>query len=207
MPTSGSVSYTTCSGNFYDDGGPNGDYMISQHSVVTLYPATPGAKLSVNFNSFHTTANADFLYVYNGNDTSAPRIATLTGPSGFGTIRSSATDGSLTFKFISDNIDTYADEAGWAATISCSSAAPDTVTMLASGSFTTCGGYFYDGGGPNGDYMISQHSVVTLYPATPGAKLSVNFNSFHTTANADFLYVYNGNDTSAPRIATLTGPS
>jgi RHS repeat-associated protein len=114
-----SGSFTTCGGYFYDGGGPNGDYMISQHSVVTLYPATPGAKLSVNFNSFHTTANADFLYVYNGNDTSAPRIATLTGPSGFGIIRSSATDGSLTFKFISDNIDTYADEAGWAATISC----------------------------------------------------------------------------------------
>ena len=72
--------------------------------------------------------------------------------------------------------------------------------MIGSGSFTTCGGNFYDGGGPSGNYMIGQNSVVTLYPSTPGSKLSVDFSSFHTTENVDFLYVYNGNDTSAPKL-------
>ena len=205
MLASGSV--TTCGGYFYDGGGPSGDYMVGQHSVVTIYPSTPGSKLSVNFSSFNSSENQDFLYVYNGHDTTAAQIGKLTGPAGYGTITSSAADGSLTFKFTSDNSHLYGTESGWAATLSCSSAPPDTVTMLASGSVTTCGGYFYDGGGPSGDYMVGQHSVVTIYPSTPGSKLSVNFSSFNSSENQDFLYVYNGHDTTAAQIGKLTGPA
>ena len=157
-----SGSFTTCGGNFYDGGGSgsNHDYMPGQKTVVTLYPSTSGAKLSVTFSSFHSSENLDFLYVYNGHDTLASnKIGTLTGQSGYGTITSTAADGSLTFKFTSDNIHyCCGEEAGWAATISCSSTPPTDITMIASGTFTTCGGNFYDGGGPgsNHDYMPGQ---------------------------------------------------
>ena len=108
---------TTCLGSFYDSGGPSTDYPINQNSVLTLYPSTPGAKLSVNFTSFHTAENKDFLYVYNGHDTLAPRIGNLTGQSGYGRITSSAADGSLTFKFTSDNVNYgFGEEAGWIVT-------------------------------------------------------------------------------------------
>ncbi len=208
MPTSGLATYTTCSGYFYDDGGTTNDYSTNVDGIVTFYPSTAGAKLSVNFTSFHTYENYDFLYVYNGSDTTAKRIALLTGQSGYGTITSTASDGSLTFKFVSDNSHNPSGlEAGWAATISCNSPPPDTVTMIASGTVTTCGGYFYDGGGPAGDYMIGQDAVLTIHPLNNTDKLSVNFTSFHTYENYDFLYVYNGSDTTAKRIALLTGQS
>ncbi|MEO6838970.1 MAG: hypothetical protein ABI185_11335, partial [Ginsengibacter sp.] len=62
---------------------------------------------------------ADTLFVYNGNDTTAPLIGKLVGGSGYGTITSSANDGSLTFKFISDGNRNISYEAGWKATIAC----------------------------------------------------------------------------------------
>jgi len=110
---SSSGTYTVCSGNFYDGGGPSKDYLNNQDVVVTIYPATPGTKISVTFNSFHTQTHYydvsdrygvyddDILYVYNGNSTDATQIGALQGQAGYGTITSSAVDGSLTFKFVS----------------------------------------------------------------------------------------------------------
>ena len=100
--------------------------------VVTFYPSTSGAKLSVNFSSFRSSENKDFLYVYNGHDTTATEIGKLTGLAGYGTITSSAADGSLTFKFTSDNIHNVgsATEYGWAATLSCSATPPNDITMI-----------------------------------------------------------------------------
>ncbi|MFZ2898968.1 MAG: PKD domain-containing protein [Saprospiraceae bacterium] len=225
-------AFTTCGGNFYDSGGPNGDYMDNQDGIVTtLYPATPGAKISVTFSSFQTqihynkfgdiySIKDDILYVYNGNSTAAPLIGALQGKSGYGTIRSTASDGSLTFKFVSFApyyTPPTGARAGWNATISCSPDPPTDITMIAGGAFTTCGGNFYDSGGPNGNYMDNQDGIVTtLYPATPGAKISVTFSSFQTqihynkfgdiySIKDDILYVFNGNSTAAPLIGTLQG--
>ncbi len=219
---------TTCGGNFYDSGGPNGDYMNNQNTTLTIYPATTGAKLSVNFKSFSsaiiyydssvfTSNNNDILYVYNGNNTSAPQIGELQGQSGYGTITSTAVDGSLTFKFVSHaNTNTSGVKAGWSATISCSSTPPNEITMLAGTAFVTCGGNFYDGGGPNGDYMNNQNTTLTLFPSQPESKVSVTFNSFSTAVsyydvttfisnNSDILYAYDGNSTSASQIGAFQG--
>jgi hypothetical protein len=223
-------TYTTCSGKFYDAGGPNGDYMNNQNATLTIYPATPGAKVSVTFDYFNTAVlyydastfsnnNSDILYVFNGNSITAPQIGALQGQSGYGTIVSTAEDGSLTFKFISHAYTNNTGlKKGWSATISCSSAPPNIITMIAGTAFTTCSGKFYDAGGPNGDYMNNQNSTLTIFPATPGAKVSVTFDSFNTTVlyydattfsnnNSDVLYVYNGNSTAAPQIGALQGQS
>jgi len=231
-----SRTYTISSENFYDGGGPASDYLNNQNVVVTLYPSTPGAKVSVTFNSFHTQTRYmefgnygkfvdDILYVYNGNSTSANQIGALQGQAGLGTITSTASDGSLTFKFVSHapyDAPPFGTRSGWSATIA-TNYAPVDISMIAGGSFTTSGGNFYDAGGPSGDYMDNQSditpsggTVVTLYPSTPGAKVSVTFNSFHTQTRYmefgnygkfvdDILYVYNGNSTSANQIGALQG--
>jgi hypothetical protein len=217
-------TFTTSGGNFYDGGGPNGDYWSNQNTTLTLYPATPGAKVSVTFDSFNTqvlysdayyNTKSDILYVYNGNSTSAPQIGAMQGV-GYGTVTSTASDGSLTFQFVSDAPrikPVSGTRTGWTATITCSSVPPNDITMIG-GTFTTSGGNFYDAGGPNGDYMSNQNTTLTLYPATPGAKLSVSFDLFNTqvlysdayyNTRNDILYVYNGNSTSAPQIGALQG--
>ena len=84
----------------------------------TMTPYNAGLKLRVTFSSFNLENTFDFLYVYNGADELSPSLTPsgLTGTTIPGTFDSTASDGSLTFKFTSDQ---YTVGSGWNATISC----------------------------------------------------------------------------------------
>ena len=103
---------------FTDTGGITGDYTDMQSWIRTMTPNNPGLKLRATFSSFDLEDNWDFLYIYNGPDVLSPDLTFggLTGNTNPGTFDSTASDGSLTFEFISDQ-NTVA--AGWNATITC----------------------------------------------------------------------------------------
>jgi hypothetical protein len=132
---------TTCSDNFYDGGGAFSVYAANQDKVLTIYPATPGSKVSVSFTSFDVEDGYDSLYIYDGSSTAATLLGSYTGTSGPGTVTSTASDGSLTFVFHSDS---YVETDGWEATVSCSSlsACSGTITAgtAASSATTVCSG-------------------------------------------------------------------
>ncbi|MEI7980923.1 MAG: M14 family zinc carboxypeptidase [Bacteroidota bacterium] len=109
---------TTCTGNFYDTGGPDANYNNNENKVMTINPATAGAMLKVTFSQFETESGYDYLYIYNGSSVTAPQIAgsPFNGTTGPGAIAASNASGSLTFKFTSDNSVT---KIGWAASIEC----------------------------------------------------------------------------------------
>lgn len=140
---SGIVS-TTCSDDFYDSGGPYSTYSTSEYKVITIYPATPGAKVTVDFTAFDVEDGWDYLYVYDGSSTSASYIGAYTGYSGPGTVTSTSGDGSLTFEFISDG---YYETDGWEATVTCgtlSSCSGSITAGTALGSASTlCSGIPY----------------------------------------------------------------
>jgi hypothetical protein len=73
------------------------------------------------------------------------------------------------------------------------------------GNYTTCGGTFYDSGGPSGNYSNNENSQTTICPSTPGQFISLTFTSFATEACCDNLEIYNGNTTGAPLIGTYAG--
>jgi hypothetical protein len=101
--------------NFYDSGGPGGNYANNQNLTMTFNAGSPGQCITVTFTTFDIENNYDFLYIYNGPNTGSPLIGTYTGtPAVPFTITSSS--GSLTFRFTSDNI---INRPGWAATITC----------------------------------------------------------------------------------------
>lgn len=112
---------STCSDNFYDSGGSSGSYSVSENYTITIYPSTPGAPVSVKFTTFNVESGYDFLYIYNGSSTAAPLMGTYTGTTSPGTKVSTASDGSLTFKFTSD---ASVVKAGWVATVTCGSLSP-----------------------------------------------------------------------------------
>jgi PKD repeat protein len=112
--TAGSV--TTCTGDFYDTGGPTGVYQNNEVITETFYPSTPGSMIRFAFTSFATELGYDTLTIYNGVNSSAPLIGKYHGTTGPGTVTASNASGALTFRFSSDVSLTY---AGWAATISC----------------------------------------------------------------------------------------
>ena len=87
---------------------------------MTFFPSTAGAMLKVDFTEFvlepSANCNYDYLAIYDGNTTLAPQIGKFCGTDSPGLIESTAADGSLTFKFVSDYSEIY---PGWEAVISC----------------------------------------------------------------------------------------
>ncbi|RQO30764.1 hypothetical protein DBR32_08535 [Taibaiella sp. KBW10] len=116
MPLTGTNNVSNCIVNFYDDGGATGNYSNNVNGTTVFTPATPGTQISTTFSAFSLENNADFLYVYNGNSTAAPLLGAYTGTTLPPTITANNATGSLTFKMVSDAVNT---STGFAATITC----------------------------------------------------------------------------------------
>ncbi|OYQ37129.1 hypothetical protein CHU92_08840 [Flavobacterium cyanobacteriorum] len=111
------ASGNACDGiTFTDTGGLAGNYSNEQYLQRTFSPNAPNSLVVVTFSSFNIEEDFDFMYVYNGADTTAPLIGVFTGNVNPGTILSSAADGSLTFVFRSDIGLTL---SGWDASVTC----------------------------------------------------------------------------------------
>jgi hypothetical protein len=109
-----------CNGiQFTDSGGPTGNYTNMETVIRTIIPDVANNNIVLTFSAFSLEVDYDYLYVYDGNSTAAPLLnpGGSTGTTIPGPFVSSATDGSLTVRFYSDQgvIDT-----GFIATISCS---------------------------------------------------------------------------------------
>jgi hypothetical protein len=83
-----------------------------------MIPNQPNQMLTATFTAFELELDYDYLYIYDGPDDTYPEISPggYTGTNSPGTITSTAPDGSLTFKFVSDP---YVVAPGWIANISC----------------------------------------------------------------------------------------
>ena len=188
---------TTCSGNFYDDGGPAGNYGLNQTHTMTFNSGN-GNRLQFDFISLITVYG---LNVYDGTNTSAPLIGTYgSGITPF-TVQSSGT--SLTFEFTTGNVS--AQSAGWVATISCTTPPVDTFPMNDGQTITACEGIFYDDGGPGAAYTGSQTSIMTFCPATSNNYLVFNFPYQFALGLGDTLFVYSGTSTSSTPIGIYAG--
>jgi len=113
-------SSTTCSGIFYDSGGPNGKYQNNEDFTYTFYPGGGNSKTVVQFTYFdleyQSSCNYDWLKIYNGPNTSSTLIGKYCGTASPGTVASTHATGALTFQFHSDYSQT---KNGWVANVSC----------------------------------------------------------------------------------------
>lgn len=119
---------TTCSGMFYDSGGPDNPFSNNEHLIYTICPdrsTDPNNATILTFigNLIMTSSGADYMNIYDGDDTSAPLIGTWPGqtqPGGPDGVRASDISinpsGCLTVEFISDAV---GPGPGWTAEISC----------------------------------------------------------------------------------------
>lgn len=108
---------STCSGTFYDSGGPSGYYTAGQTYTITFSPSTVGAYINVDFTSWNIGAG-DALEIFDGPNLASPSFGVLTNllsPINM-VINASILNpsGALTFKWTSSS-----SNPGWAATISC----------------------------------------------------------------------------------------
>ncbi len=139
------ITSPICGGQFYDNGGANGNYLNNSDTTTIICPSNSGELVTVTFSSFTTEPTWDGLYVFNGNSINAPQIMSGNGTgngnlgqlSGAfwgttipGPFTSTSNDGCLTFRFRSDG---SSNQSGWVAAVTCSlpsaCAKPDTLVV------------------------------------------------------------------------------
>ncbi|KAA9325016.1 CUB domain-containing protein [Adhaeribacter soli] len=192
---------STCNATWYDPAGSSTSFNYGDNLDLTqtITPATAGQKVRVTFSSFNLESGFDFLYVYDGPNTSSPLIGTYTGTTMPAAVTATNASGVLTFRFTSD---ASTGAQGWVANISCVTGT--TATVMSATPVTTCSGTFLDPGS-TGNYLNNQAITQTFTPSTPGSKLQFNFTSFELENGVDFLAVYDGPNTSSPFINFYTG--
>lgn len=197
----------TCPGpfQFYDSGGPTGNYSNSESYTMTFYPSTAGQCIQLAFSAFNTEGCCDIMTVYNGPNTGSPVLGTFAGTTIPPTVTS--TGGPITIRFTSDG---SVVNAGWTASVSCVACPPppNYYTMNNTNVTLTCPptySLFYDSGGQAGNYSSSE-SYTKTFTAPAGYCLRFSFNSaFQTEACCDYLRVYDGPNTASPIIGTYSG--
>ncbi len=123
---------TTCNSR-YLDAQASDNYLDNSNITQTIYPATEGSLIQIDFQEFNMETNSDYLYIYDGISTDATRIGIYTGTSLPPTVYATNPAGAITFWFVSDG---STNESGFDATISCYTLPAPTVT-----SFTPAMGY------------------------------------------------------------------
>ncbi|RXR23435.1 fibronectin type III domain-containing protein [Flavobacterium stagni] len=210
-----------CGGTYTDGGGAAANYANNADQTVTICPQTVGDVVTVTFTSFNVEATNDGLYIFNGNSTSAPQIASANGagavPGGLagaywgttnpGSFTSSSPDGCLTFRFRSNATTTA---AGWVANVTCAAPPPcpapfsltPTVVLGTSATFT-----WTAGGTENQWEIIAQPCGNTAPTATTvGTIVSTNTHTFQGLNGLTCYDVYVRAICTSPDVSTWTGP-
>lgn len=101
-----------------DTGGINNNHGNMETFVRTFIPNAPNKKIKMVFTAFGLEDTYDYLYIHDGSSTDAPLVSGsgFTGTNGPGTVISTAVDGSLTLRFVSDPLE---NDLGFTATVSC----------------------------------------------------------------------------------------
>lgn len=109
-------SIYACTGTFFDTGGSGANYLINEDLTLTFYPASSGASVELDFTTFSTESERDFLSIYNGRSADSPLIGSYSGTTGPGTVTANNPEGALTVHFSSNNT---VNGPGWSANIGC----------------------------------------------------------------------------------------
>lgn len=164
---------TTCSGNFYDNGGSAANYGNLMNLTQTFTAPGPDERIRVSFSSFYTEANYDSLSVYDGTTTAAPNF--MGKYSGTPLPPDQYSKGqSLTFHFVSN---ATLNNTGWTASVTCfgitsinpaSSSQSKTVAITVTGNNTQ----FQTAPIPNNVFL--RHTVTTNTFATAAITVQSN---------------------------------
>ncbi|HYG52961.1 MAG TPA: N-acetylmuramoyl-L-alanine amidase [Flavobacteriales bacterium] len=119
------TTYTATTGTFYDSGGPSADYTDDERKLYLIQPAG-ATSVSLTFTAFDLELNWDYIFIYDGNSTSAPLMGSWTGTTSPGTVTS--TGGSMLVEFRSDCSTT---NPGWTASYTTGTIPPPATDVTA----------------------------------------------------------------------------
>jgi Zn-dependent metalloprotease len=135
LPKTGTYqTQTACAGMVYDNGGPGDSYSDNSNSIVTIAP--PGAAtVTLHFTQFKMEQDYDYLYVYDGPNTSGTVLGTFTGSTLPANITSISP--SVTIRQFSD---VSVVDSGFAIQWSCNQPIAAPVAKFKADATTSCSG-------------------------------------------------------------------
>jgi Zn-dependent metalloprotease len=136
LSTTSNQTQTACNGYLYDTGGPGGNYQDNTTATITISPIG-ASNVTLNFSQFAFESGYDYLYIYDGPNTSSSLIGAYDGftlPNG-GSITS--TGSSITIQQTSDfGVTELGFELEWVCTLST----VPPVTNFSASTTSTCSG-------------------------------------------------------------------
>jgi hypothetical protein len=188
-----------CEGMFVDDGGLGANYSNNANLIQTFKTESVGKKLRITFNQNEARLNTgDTLFVFDGPDTNAQRLAAFIQGSRFEPMKSK--DSSLTFRFTSNATGT---DRGWQAFLNCVTTHPLRDTFnLSSGIRYTDSAIVFDPGG-TGNYSLGFWRQT--FGSYSGNRLRLNFTELNVNGNNDghWVRIYDGPNQTFPLIGSF----
>lgn len=133
-------TFTTCSGFYYDSGGPDGNYAANENSTVTICSDDPNGVLTLDYTAWQVEGGWDFYTIYDGDDDTAPVLYTYAAGGdpapGLIQVTPANVSGCLTISFTSDG---SVQQSGWIAEISCPCMSLELSSTFASDDVATDG--------------------------------------------------------------------
>ncbi len=190
---SGSKTLTAPAGIFNDGSGPILDYQNNADCSWLISP-TDVDHINLTFDYLNTENTNDVITIYNGSNSSAPVLGTYSGSTLPAAI--SSTSPTVYVHFTTDGATAT---SGWQ--ISYTSAALvfcNGTTLLTAPSDT-----FSDGSGGK-EYSCSSNCKWKIEPSG-AASVTINFTSFRSELNKDFVKIYDPVGTVSTLLATYSG--
>lgn len=73
------------------------------------------------------------------------------------------------------------------------------------GTFSACGGNYYDSGGSSSNYSNNENSTITFCPSSAGQYVTLTFTAVDIESCCDQILIYNGPNATYPLLTTITG--
>lgn len=179
----------------YDSGGPNRRYSDNENYVAT-FKSENGDPLVITITEFNTEPNYDFLYIFEGEQSTVRQGDELAKLSGNTIPRAYIIPtGSMVVLFESDNSNPWlSNYTGFCAEIR-------TLPITNAPEVTSCNATFTDDGGAGGNYNINKATKYVFHSADPSKDVRLDFSSF-SLGGQDVLKIYDGPSDSSLLIGT-----
>jgi hypothetical protein len=188
---SGQKTFTMINGVF-EDGSGNQDYQPNLNCSWLIAPQNPSGveKIYIKFDMFEITDPNDVVTIYNGENSSAPVLATYKG--GQAPVIGTGSYSTSSKLFVTFTTNGTTSGGGWHISYSA-------VNMVhCSGNFPLYNSNysFDDGSGPTYNYNNSTTCRWTIQPEN-ATYIKLKFNELNTEADKDLVKVFKGASTSA----------
>lgn len=189
-PTISNCLDSICSGDFWDSGGPVGNYSNDEFFLHTIC-SDSGNCVRLTF-SYMDLDSADTLWIFDGTNEFAPLVGMYTDSMNPGEIFS--LNGCFTIKFVTDSVGTA---TGWEAKLSCAECA--CLPMINNCMDFTCNNTFWDTGRDTANYSNDEYFVHSICSDEAGSCVRIDFTEFRLDS-ADTMFIWDGTPGNSPTL-------